>query len=156
MNTRFSWMVKGKKLYWNWNSFGKIKKELYICIIKFNYKKNVMRVKLSYYGSGSTTLVNMDRFTTMYQTTDNRSGKLFTKIHFSETNFIMVEESPQEIEDIMELIESGEKQEVEWKVPTIDERFERQSYQPRPQRNYQQQPRERSYNNHGTPNYNRW
>ncbi len=114
-----------------------------------------MRVKLSYYGSGSTTLVNMDRFTTMYQTTDNRSGKLFTKIHFYESNFIMVEESPQEIEEIMDLIEGGGTQEVAWKVPTIDERFERQSFQPRPQRQYQQ-PRERSYNNHGTPNYNRW
>ena len=114
-----------------------------------------MRVKLSYYGSGNTTCVNMDRFTTMYQTTDNRSGKLFTKIHFSETNFIMVEESPQEIEEIMDLIESGEKQDVEWKVPTIEERFERQSYQPR-QRTYQQQPRERNYNGHNTPNYNRW
>ena len=116
-----------------------------------------MRVKLSYYGSGNTTCVNMDRFTTMYQTTDNRSGKLFTKIHFSETNFIMVEESPQEIEEIMELIENGGKQEVEWKVPSIDERFEKQSYQPRPQqRQRTYQPRERSYNNFDTPNYNRW
>ena len=116
-----------------------------------------MRVKLSYYGSGNTTLVNMSNFTTMYQTTDNRNGKLFTKIHFSETNFIMVEESPQEIEEIMDLIESGEKQEKEWKVPSIDERFEKQSYQPRPQqRQRTYQPRERSYNNFDTPNYNRW
>jgi hypothetical protein len=66
----------------------------------------------------------------------------------------MVEESPQEIEEIMDSIESGVKQEVEWKVPTIDERFERQTYQPRQQREYQ--PRERSYNRHNTPNYNRW
>jgi hypothetical protein len=118
----------------------------------------MLRIKLSYYGSGNTTMVNMTNFTTMYQTTDVRSGKLFTKIHFSETNFIMVEESPQEIEEIMNLVESGEEQQIEWKVPTIEERFERQSnYQPRQQRqrnNYQ--PRERNYNNYESSNYNRY
>ena len=117
----------------------------------------MLRLKLSYYGSGNTTMVNMTNFTTMYQTTDVRSGKLFTKIHFSETNFIMVEETPQEIEEIMESIESGEKQDVEWKVPSIDDRFERQSYQPRQQRQRNYQPRERNYNNFQTENnYNRW
>ena len=39
----------------------------------------MLRLKLSYYGSGNTTMVNMTNFTTMYQTTDVRSGKLFTK-----------------------------------------------------------------------------
>lgn len=113
-----------------------------------------MRIKLSYYGSGNTTLVNMKNFTTMYQTTDNRTGKLFTKIHFSETNFVMVEESPQEIEEIMNLIEKGGEQQTEWKVPTIDERFERQSFQMRPRKPYQQ--RDRNYNNNFENQYNRW
>jgi hypothetical protein len=105
----------------------------------------------------------MERFTTMYQTIDNRNGEPFTKIHFSETNFLMVQETPQEIEELMELVSSGEKQEVEWKVPTIEERIE-QPYQQRQQNRqrvpYQQKPhytsRDRNYNNYDTPNYNRY
>ena len=122
----------------------------------------MLNLKLTYHGSGNTTLVNMERFTTMYQTIDNRNGQPFTKIHFSETNFLMVQETPQEIEGLMDLVLSGEKQEVEWKVPTIEERFEQQTYQ-RPQRQrvpYQQKPRystrEQNYNNYETPNYNRY
>jgi len=123
----------------------------------------MLNLKLTYHGSGNTTLVNMERFTTMYQTIDNRNGQPFTKIHFSETNFLMVQETPQEIEELMDLISNGGKQEVEWKVPTIEERFEQQTFQPRPQRQrvpYQQKPRyttrETNYNNFDTPNYNRY
>jgi hypothetical protein len=123
----------------------------------------MLNLKLTYHGSGNTTLVNMERFTTMYQTIDNRNGEPFTKIHFSETNFLMVQETPQEIEELMELVSSGEKQETEWKVPTIEERFE-QPYQPKQHHRqrvpYQQKPhytsRERNFNNYETPNYNRY
>jgi hypothetical protein len=123
----------------------------------------MLNLKLTYHGSGNTTLVNMERFTTMYQTIDNRNGQPFTKIHFSETNFLMVQETPQEIEELMESVSNGEKQEVEWKVPTIEERFEQTTYQPkghRPRTPYQQRPQytthRDSYNRHDTPNYNRY
>lgn len=124
----------------------------------------MLNLKLTYHGSGNTTLVNMERFTTMYQTIDNRNGEPFTKIHFSETNFLMVQETPQEIEELMELVSSGEKQETEWKVPTIEERFDQpfqpKSYKPRQRVPYQPQPRyttrETNYNRHETPNYNRY
>ena len=123
----------------------------------------MLNLKLTYHGSGNTTLVNMERFTTMYQTIDNRNGQPFTKIHFSETNFLMVQETPQEIEELMDLVSNGGKQENEWKVPTIEERFEQQTYPQRPQRQrvpYQQKPRystrETNYNNFDTPNYNRY
>jgi len=122
----------------------------------------MLNLKLTYHGSGNTTLVNMERFTTMYQTIDNRNGQPFTKIHFSETNFLMVQETPQEIEELMDLISNGGKQEIEWKVPTIEERFEQQTT-PYPRRQripYQQKPRyttrEQNYNNFDTPNYNRY
>jgi hypothetical protein len=124
----------------------------------------MLNLKLTYHGSGNTTLVNMERFTTMYQTIDNRNGEPFTKIHFSETNFLMVQETPQEIEELIDLVSNGGKQDKDWKVPTIEERMEIPTYQPRQQRQrvpYQQKPRysthrETNYNNYNTPNYNNY
>jgi hypothetical protein len=140
-----------------------IENSLYICILFIHNQILIvmLNVKLTYHGSGNTTLVNLERYTTIYQTIDNRNGQPFTKIHFSETNFLMVEETPQEIEELMELVSNGGKQDVEWKVPTIEERIERPSFQKqRPRVPYEPRPhysqRERSYNSFDTPNYNRY
>ena len=117
----------------------------------------MLNIKLTYYGSKNTTMVNMEKYCTMYQTRDTRNGGLFTKIHFSESNYLMVEETPEEIEEIMELVLSGSKQDKVWNVLTVDERFEKEfvprGHRPR-QQNYQ--PRERNYNNYDSHNYNRY
>ena len=52
-------------------------------------------------------------------------------------------------------------QDVEWKVPNIEERIERPSFQKqKPRVPYEPRPhyssRERSYNSYDTPNYNRY
>ena len=113
-------------------------------------------IKVTYFGKNQPTIINLDNMETMYQKIDRKSNRISTCIQFSKDNYILVEETPQEI---MQLIEDAKNNVPMPKIETqtFDELMEH-SYQgqqqfiqdeyPRPQQ------RRRTYNNPRNSYYN--
>lgn len=92
-----------------------------------------MLVKLTYYGTGKPTLVNLNNVETVYQVVDKIQQKLSTKILFKGGNYINVEEDLQTILGYQNDAMNGNPQSTKWESPSIDEMLEtdynRKSYQ---------------------------
>ena len=92
-----------------------------------------MLVKLTYYGTGKPTLVNLNNVETVYQVVDKIQQKLSTKILFKVGNYINVEEDLQTILGYQIDFLNGNPQSTKWESPSIDEMLEtdynRKSYQ---------------------------
>lgn len=118
-------------------------------------------IKLSYFGTNKPTLVNINESTSIYRMTDNKSGKLITKINFNGQSYIMVNEDLETIYKLVQDSKKGIEQEIDWTEP-IEEMFVKSYEEQRPQRNYQPRNnyyprndyRDRNYNNHNTYNQN--
>lgn len=92
-----------------------------------------MLVKLTYYGTGKPTLVNLNNAETIYQIVDKHQSRVSTKISFKGGNYINVEEDLQTILGIQNDNLNGNYQSTKWESPTIDDLLEtdyyRKSYQ---------------------------
>lgn len=92
-----------------------------------------MLVKLTYYGTGKPTLVNLNSIETTYLVVDKIQKKLSTKILFKSGNYINVEEDLQTILGYQIDAMNGNPQSTKWESPSIDEMLEtdynRKSYQ---------------------------
>lgn len=113
-----------------------------------------MIVKLTYYGTNRSTLVNLSKVESMYQVFDKIHRRFSTKICFNGNNsFINVEEDLQTIMKLQHEFLGGEYQSSEWDTQTIDERFEDTFYRSEKPR---YAPRERNYNTQNTYNDNQY
>ena len=78
-----------------------------------------MIIKLTYYGKGTPTLVNIDNVETIYSVADSSRGKISTKIQFASGSYMNVEETPAEIMDIQNNIMNGVLQDTNFDTPTV-------------------------------------
>ncbi len=83
-----------------------------------------MLVKLTYYGTGKPTLVNLSKVETIYQVADKFQQKLSTKILFNGGNYINVEEDLQTILGLQIDAMNGQHQSTNWSSPSVDELLE--------------------------------
>lgn len=97
-----------------------------------------MLIKLTYYGTGKPTLVNLESVETMYQVVDKNKSRLSTKVLFKGGNYINVEEELQEILKLQWEMSNGTAQDFDWQSPTIDDLLELDynRQQTRPQQRY--------------------
>ena len=82
-----------------------------------------MIIKLTH--KGKPTLVNVNNILSMYMDTDMKQGKVKAKITFS-SGVVFVDETLEEIYDIINLVSSGKEQVIDWtnQPQPIDERIE--------------------------------
>jgi len=98
-----------------------------------------MTIKLT--KNGNPILVNTQSVTN-YETIHSHNRQL-TKLFLTSGAYIVVEESLEQIYNIIWGMKNGVKQEVDWSYTTIDEVFEQNYQQPKQRRRIYQQP----YNN---------
>ena len=109
-----------------------------------------MLIKLTH--RGTPTLVNVDQVVSIYMDTDMKSGIVGTKI--TTTNgIVFVEETLNQIQKMVWQVKSGIPPEMDYEVPTIDNRMEKSFNQDRPlsytpTSHRQRTPMRRNYNPH--------
>jgi hypothetical protein len=81
-----------------------------------------MLVKLTH--RGTPTLVNVDHIVTMYMDTDMKSGLFQTKIT-TNNGIVFVEEGPKVIQKMVWQVKNGVPPEMDYEVPTIEQRMEK-------------------------------
>ena len=114
-----------------------------------------MLIKLTH--RGTPTLVNVDQIVSIYMDTDMKSGIVGTKI--TTTNgIVFVEETLNVIQKLAWQVKNGIPPEMDYEVPTIDNRMEKSFNQDRPLSytpTRQRTPIRRNYNPHtfGDNNY---
>jgi hypothetical protein len=88
-----------------------------------------MLIKLTH--RGTPTLVNVDHIVSIYMDTDMKSGIVGTKI--TTTNgIVFVEETLNVIQKMAWQVKNGIPPEMDYEVPTIDNRMEKSFNQDRP------------------------
>ena len=113
-----------------------------------------MLIKLTH--RGTPTLINVDQIVSIYMDTDMKSGLVQSKI--TTTNgVVFVEEGLNCIHKLVWQVKSGKAPEMDYEVPTIEQRLEKSfnnerplSYEPKRQRT----PMRRNYNPHNFVDYN--
>lgn len=106
-----------------------------------------MFIKLTH--KGRPTLINVENIINVYYDNDVKQQRRLAKLTFVNGNVVFVDESLEEVHEIIQKVLSGEKQAIDWTIqpPSIEERMEesfsydRPTYRPR-KRVYQ----EREYN----------
>lgn len=114
-----------------------------------------MLIKLTH--RGTPTLVNVNQIVSVYMDTDMKSGLVQSKV--TTTNgIVFVEEGLNEIHKLVWQVKNGQVPDMNYDVPTIDNRVEKSfnqdrplSYEP-PKR--QRQPVRRNYTPHNFVDYN--
>ena len=113
-----------------------------------------MLIKLTH--RGTPTLINVDQIVSIYLDTDMKSGLVQSKI--TTTNgIVFVEEGLNHIHKLVWQVKNGQAPEMDYDVPTIEQRLEKSynnerplSYEPKRQRT----PMRRNYNPHNFVDYN--
>ena len=109
-----------------------------------------MLIKLTH--RGTPTLVNVDQIVSIYMDTDMKSGIIGTKI--TTTNgIVFVEETLNLIQKLAWQVKNGVPPEMDYEVPSIDNRMEKSFNQDRPlsytpTSHRQRTPMRRNYNPH--------
>jgi hypothetical protein len=115
-----------------------------------------MLVKLTH--RGTPTLINVDQIVSIYMDTDMKSGLVQTKI--TTTNgIVFVEETLNVIQKMVWQVKNGIPPEMDYEVPTIEQRMEKSFNQDRPlsytpTSHRQRTPVRRNYNPHNFVDYN--
>lgn len=115
-----------------------------------------MLIKLTH--RGTPTLVNVDQIVSIYMDTDMKSGLVQTKI--TTTNgIVFVEETLNVIQKMVWQVKNGIPPEMDYEVPTIEQRMEKSFNQDRPlsytpTSHRQRTPVRRNYNPHNFVDYN--
>ena len=115
-----------------------------------------MLIKLTH--RGTPTLVNVDQIVSIYMDTDMKSGIIGTKV--TTTNgIVFVEEGLNCIHKMVWQVKNGTPPEMDYEVPTIDNRMEKSfnnerpvSYEPKSHR--VRTPVRRNYTPHNFVDYN--
>lgn len=109
-----------------------------------------MIIKLTH--RGKPTMINVNQVLSIYMDTDMKQGKYLAKITFT-SGVVFVDESLEEIHEIIKRVEGGEEQVIDWtNTPQpIDERIE-QDYMN--VRNTYRRPTRRPYNPHHSNDMN--
>lgn len=115
-----------------------------------------MFIKLTYYGKNRTTLVNPDNIQTVYQVYDRHQNRFSTKVCFTETSFINVEEDLSTIMELTWKMKNGSPQSFECDTPTIETRFEDDFYQSQPLLNRRKRIPYDNYNSNKSYNDNQY
>lgn len=111
-----------------------------------------MIVRLTYYGSNRSTLVNLKKVESIYQVYDRINRRFSTKICFNGNNsFINVEEDLQTIMQLQQDFIDGKYQPTDFESNTVDDRMEELYYQNRPA---PPRFREKNFNSQNTYNEN--
>ena len=115
-------------------------------------------IKVTYFGKNRPTIINTDKIESIYEMIDSNTQAKCTKIQFAKDNYILVDETPQDIMKMEWSVKNGKATEMDFESPTFDE-MAKGSYdnhpnfrQPQPQYVARPQQRRRVYNNH--PNFN--
>ena len=88
-----------------------------------------MLIKLTH--RGTPTLINVDQIVSIYMDTDMKSGLVQTKV--TTTNgIVFVEETLNVIQKMAWQVKNGIPPEMDYEVPTIDNRMEKSFNQDRP------------------------
>jgi hypothetical protein len=117
-----------------------------------------MLIKLTH--RGTPTLVNVDQIVSIYQDIDLKSGLAQSKV--TTTNgVVFVEESLNVIHKLVWQIKNGQAPDMDYVVPTIEDRMERSFNQDRPlsytpTSHRQRTPMRRNYNPHNFQEYNNY
>lgn len=114
-----------------------------------------MLIKLTH--RGTPTLVNVDQIVSIYMDTDMKSGLVQTKI--TTTNgIVFVEETLNCIQKLVWQVKNGQAPDMDYVVPTIEQRMEKSFNQDRPlsyePKVRQRQPMRRNYTPHNFVDYN--
>jgi len=106
-----------------------------------------MIIKLTH--RGKPTLVNVNQILSIYMDTDMKQSKVLAKITMN-SGVVFVDESLEEIYDIIKLVMSGKEQVIDWtyQPQPIDERIEQDYINVRNTYNRPQRPMRRPYNPH--------
>lgn len=96
-----------------------------------------MLIKLTH--RGKPTLVNTTQIVSVYMDTDLKNGEFKTKVNFVQ-GCVFVDESLIEIQNMMWEVKNGKAPNMDYEVPTIDDRIE-MSYEGTRQQSYYQKPR---------------
>lgn len=109
-----------------------------------------MMIKLTH--KGKPTLVNVNNILSIYMDTDMKQGKLKAKVTFS-SGVVFVDESLEEIYDIIKNVMSGKEQVIDWtyQPQPIDERIEQDFIS---NLNKHHRPMRRPYNPHYNNDFN--
>ena len=109
-----------------------------------------MLIKLTH--RGTPTLINVDHIVSIYMDTDMKSGLVQSKVTTS-NGIVFVEETLNVIQKLAWQVKNGIPPEMDYEVPTIDNRMEKSfnnerplSYTPTSHR--QRTPMRRNYNPH--------
>ena len=119
-----------------------------------------MLIKLTH--KGRPTLVNTKQIVSVYMDTDLKCGEYKAKVNFLQ-GCVFVDESLHDIQQMMWDVENGKKPDLDYEVPTIDQRMESsydnsrpQSFQrPRIRNRFQSSPRDK-WNSVNSFNENGW
>jgi hypothetical protein len=109
-----------------------------------------MLIKLTH--RGTPTLINVDQIVSIYMDTDMKSGIYGTKV--TTTNgIVFVEETLNVIQKLAWQVKNGIPPEMDYEVPTIEQRMEKSFNQDRPlsytpTSHRQRTPMRRNYNPH--------
>lgn len=115
-----------------------------------------MLIKLTH--RGTPTLINVDQIVSIYMDTDMKSGIVGTKV--TTTNgIVFVEETLNVIQKMAWQVKNGIPPEMDYEVPTIDNRMEKSFNQDRPlsytpTSHRVRTPMRRNYNPHNFVDYN--
>ena len=107
-----------------------------------------MLIKLTH--RGTPTLVNVDHIVSIYMDTDMKSGLVQSKVTTS-NGIVFVEEGLNCIHKMVWQVKSGLPPEMDYEVPTIEQRMEKSFNQDRPlsyEPKRQRTPIRRNYNPH--------
>ena len=100
--------------------------------------------------NGQNVLVNVEHIDQI-ETLHTKSG-VMSKVIFTTGTYCIVQETLEEIYEVVDSVSRGEKQVIDWTTTSIDEQLvdeyqQRNSYRPRPQQR-------RTYNNNNRYNNN--
>jgi hypothetical protein len=115
-----------------------------------------MLIKLTH--KGTPTLINYEQIVSIYQDTDMKSGTIGTKI--TTTNgIVFVEETLNQIQKLVWQVKNGQAPDMDYQVPTIENRMEKSFNQERPlsytpTSHRQRQPVRRPYSPQSFNDYN--
>jgi len=107
-----------------------------------------MIIKLTH--RGKPTIFNINHIVSYYEDTNMKEGKRGIKVMLSTNAGVFVDETKEEIYDIIKLVMSGKEQVIDWtyQPQPIDERIEQDYMNVRNTYNRPQRPMRRPYNPH--------
>jgi hypothetical protein len=114
-----------------------------------------MLIKLTH--RGRPTLINYEQIVSIYVDTDMKSGIVGTKITTS-NGVVFVEETLNQIQKIVWQVKNGQAPDMDYEVPSIENRMEKSFNQDRPlsytPSHRQRQPIRRNYNPQNFQDFN--